>query len=72
MTKTSICKIKGKKPNKKILIHITKTISLKHKEFISEFPGGLWLGLGAFTARSPGSIPGQGTKIPQAVRHSQK
>ena len=31
-----------------------------------------WLGLGAFTADGPGSIPGQGTKIPQAVRHGQK
>ena len=31
-----------------------------------------WLGLGAFTAMSPGSIPGQGTKIPQASQHSQK
>ena len=30
------------------------------------------LGLGAFTARGPGSIPGWGTKIPQAVRHGQK
>ena len=27
-----------------------------------------WLGLGAFTAVGPGSIPGQGTKIPQAMR----
>ena len=26
----------------------------------------------AFTAVFPGSIPGQGTKIPQAARHSQK
>ena len=25
-----------------------------------------WLGLCAFTAKDPGSIPGQGTKIPQA------
>ena len=25
-----------------------------------------WLGLGAFTAKGPGSIPGQGTKISQA------
>ena len=30
------------------------------------------LGLGAFTAVGPGSIPGQGTKIPQATWHSQK
>ena len=27
---------------------------------------GLWLGLCAFTAKGPGSIPGWGTKIPQA------
>ena len=26
-----------------------------------------WLGLHAFTAKGPGSIPGQGTKIPQAT-----
>ena len=26
-----------------------------------------WLGLCAFTADGPGSIPGQGIKIPQAV-----
>ena len=31
-----------------------------------------WLGLGAFTAESLGSIPGRGTKIPQATRHGQK
>ena len=31
-----------------------------------------WLGLQAFTAKGPGSIPGRGTKIPQAVWHSQK
>ena len=29
---------------------------------------GQWLGLGAFTAEGPASIPGRGTKIPQAVR----
>ena len=26
-----------------------------------------WLGLSSFTAEDPGSIPGQGTKIPQAM-----
>ena len=26
-----------------------------------------WLGLHAFTAECPGSIPGRGTKIPQAA-----
>ena len=31
-----------------------------------------WLGLRAFTAEGPGSIPGRGTKIPQALRGSQK
>ena len=31
-----------------------------------------WLGLQAFTAEGPGSIPGQGTKIPQATRHGQE
>ena len=31
-----------------------------------------WLGLHTFTAEGTGSIPGQGTKIPQAARHSQK
>ena len=31
-----------------------------------------WLGLGAFTAQGPVSIPGQGTKIPQAARYGQK
>ena len=31
-----------------------------------------WLGLSAFTAEGLGSIPGRGTKIPQAVRRGQK
>ena len=30
------------------------------------------LGLHALTDKGPGSIPGWGTKIPQAVQHSQK
>ena len=30
------------------------------------------LGLSTFTAVALGSIPGQGTKIPQAVRYGQK
>ena len=32
----------------------------------------LWLRLGAFTAVEPGTIPGWGTKIPQATLHGQK
>ena len=31
-----------------------------------------WLGLHAFTAQGPGSIPGRGTKIPHATRRGQK
>ena len=31
-----------------------------------------WLGLRSITAESPGSIPGWGTKIPQAVWLGQK
>ena len=31
-----------------------------------------WLGLGAYTARGLGSIPGQGTNILQAVKYGQK
>ena len=31
-----------------------------------------WLGLRASTAGGTGSIPGWGSKIPQAVQHSQK
>ena len=36
------------------------------KSIIWEFPGGQRLGLCAFTAEGPRSIPGWGTKIPQA------
>ena len=31
-----------------------------------------WVGLGTFTTGARNSIPGQGTKIPQAMQHSQK
>ena len=31
-----------------------------------------WLGFHAFTAENMGSIPGRGTKIPQAAWHSQE
>ena len=31
-----------------------------------------WLGLCTFTAEGTGSIPGRGTKIPQATWHGQK
>ena len=31
-----------------------------------------WLGLRAFTAKGPGSIPGRGTKIPQTTWHGKE
>ena len=31
-----------------------------------------WLGLHTSTAQGPGSIPGQGTKVPSAMRHGKK
>ena len=31
-----------------------------------------WLGLSAFTAEGPGSIPGWAYKIPQAAQHGQR
>ena len=31
-----------------------------------------WLGLYTSTAKGTGSIPGRGTKLPQAILHSQK
>ena len=31
-----------------------------------------WVGLSTFTAEGPGSIPGWGTKIPQAAQRGQK
>ena len=31
-----------------------------------------WLGLHMLTAEDPGSIPGRGTKVPQATQHGQK
>ena len=37
-----------------------------------ESPGGPVVGSRCFRRRGPCSIPGQGTKIPQAARHGQK
>ena len=39
---------------------------------LREFPAVQGLGLHTSTAAGPGSIPGPGTKIPQAVQSSQK
>ena len=37
-----------------------------------EFPGGLVVRIRHFHCPGPGSIPGEGTEIPQAAQHSQK
>ena len=50
---------------------ITKDISNFLKK-CWEFLAVQWLGVGAFTAEGLGSIPSWGTKIPQAMWHSQK
>lgn len=42
------------------------------KSLTWESPMGPWLGLSVFTVVGPHSIPGQGTRIPQAVQHGQK
>ena len=39
---------------------------------VQEFPGSPVVRIGAFTAEGPSLIPGQGTKIPQAVLRGQK
>ena len=43
-----------------------------YKENPQEFPGSPWVGLCASTVRNTSSIPGQGTKIPQATWCGQK
>ena len=47
------------------------TITQTHTQ-IGNFLAVQWLGRGAYSARGLGSIPGQGTNILQAVKHSQK
>ena len=42
------------------------------KQQTREFPGGPVVRTPAFTAKSVGSIPGWGTKTPQATRRGQK
>ena len=42
------------------------------KKNLREFPGGPVLRTPHFHCQGPGSIPGQGTKIPQAAQHDQK
>ena len=40
--------------------------------YFREFLGGPVVRTRHFHCQGPGSIPGQGTKIPQAMRHGQK
>ena len=40
-------------------------------KYTREFPGGLVIRTQHFHWHGPGSIPGQGTKIPQITQHSQ-
>ena len=49
--------------------NITQIFEFKH---IGTSLAVQWLGLSTFTAVGPGSIPGQGTKIPQATGRGQK
>ena len=44
----------------------------KKKKAVREFPGGPVVRTQRFNCRGLGSIPGWGTKIPQAVQHGQK
>ena len=45
---------------------------IKSGRLYGSSPGVQWLGLGALTPESPGSIPEQEIKIPEDTRHSQK
>ena len=60
-----------------LLLLLLITIIMKEQQlsyirtYYGEFPGVQWLGLCAFTAEGPGSIPGRGTKILQATWCSQ-
>ena len=42
------------------------------KKIYREFPGGLAVRIPGFHCHGPGSIPGRGTEIQQAMQHSQK
>lgn len=42
------------------------------KEQNREFPGGTAVRTEHFQCQGPGSVPGQGTKTPRAVKHNQK
>ena len=49
-----------------------KILSLAFNSLTGDFPGGPVVKTLRFHCRGVGAIPGQGTKIPHAARHSQK
>ena len=68
-------------PKEKLASKLRDSVSVKNtpdfKDLVLEKHVGnslavQWLGLGAFTAVGPGSIPGWGTKIPQALGQKTK
>ena len=52
--------------------YVTQAFPSSLLESIGEGVPWQWLGLHAFTAKGPGSIPGKETKIPQAAWSCQK
>ena len=48
-----------------------KKEGIPHIESTENPAAAQWLGLCSFTVKQPGSVPGWGTKIPQAMQHSQ-
>ena len=61
--------------NYQTVFHSTCTISCfhqQHKMESREFPGGPAVRTRRFHCHGQGSIPGQGTKVPQAAQHGQK
>ena len=51
-----------------VMVYYRKRIRIKISQGgVGNSPAVQWLGLRAFIVEDPGSIPGQGTKIPQAT-----
>ena len=53
-------------------IHMPYGVAKKIKLYLREFPGGLVVRILGFHCHGSGSVPGQGTEIPQAAWHDQK
>ena len=49
-------------------VQLEKGVATKKNDMTRKSPAAQWLGLSAFTAWSLGSVPGRGTKIPQAAQ----